>query len=64
MANNSATGIHWDLSDLFAAHDDGKIGTRRIMDITPTELHQRIPLVIGSAEDVEFVARMIAETAP
>jgi oligoendopeptidase F len=25
MANNSATGIHWDLSDLFAAHDDGKI---------------------------------------
>jgi fructose-1,6-bisphosphatase I len=39
-------------------------GTRRIMDITPTELHQRVPLVIGSADDVAFVARMIAETTP
>ncbi len=27
MANNSATGIQWDLSDLFAAHDDGNIET-------------------------------------
>ncbi|MGZ8520378.1 MAG: M3 family oligoendopeptidase, partial [Candidatus Binatia bacterium] len=27
MANNSAAGIRWDLSDLFAAHDDGKIET-------------------------------------
>jgi oligoendopeptidase F len=25
MANNSATGIRWDLSDLFNAYDDGKI---------------------------------------
>ena len=25
MANNSAAGIHWDLSDLFAAHDDRQI---------------------------------------
>jgi len=37
-------------------------GTRRIMDIAPSELHQRIPLVIGCAEDVAFVSRMIAET--
>ncbi|MCL4865923.1 MAG: fructose-1,6-bisphosphatase, partial [Gemmatimonadales bacterium] len=37
-------------------------GTRRILDIAPSELHQRIPLVIGCAEDVAFVARMIAET--
>jgi oligoendopeptidase F len=27
MANNSAAGIRWDLSDLFAAYDDGKIET-------------------------------------
>lgn len=27
MANNSAAGIRWDLSDLFAAHDDEKIAT-------------------------------------
>jgi fructose-1,6-bisphosphatase I len=31
-------------------------GVERILDIQPTELHQRIPLVIGSREDVGFVA--------
>ncbi len=31
-------------------------GLTRIMDIVPTELHQRTPLVIGSRKDVEFVA--------
>lgn len=31
-------------------------GTRRILDLVPTELHQRTPLVIGSREDVGFVA--------
>ncbi len=31
-------------------------GTRRIMDIMPSELHQRTPLVIGSREDVGFVS--------
>jgi fructose-1,6-bisphosphatase I len=27
-------------------------GTNRILDLKPTEVHQRTPLVIGSAEDV------------
>jgi fructose-1,6-bisphosphatase I len=27
-------------------------GTQRILDITPTTLHQRVPLLIGSADDV------------
>ncbi len=31
-------------------------GLNRILDIMPRELHQRIPLVIGSREDVGFVA--------
>ncbi len=31
-------------------------GTRRILDIVPTELHERTPLVIGSREDVGYVA--------
>jgi fructose-1,6-bisphosphatase I len=31
-------------------------GMQRILDIVPTELHQRTPLVIGSREDVGFVA--------
>lgn len=31
-------------------------GTRRILDIMPDHLHQRTPLVIGSREDVGYVA--------
>ena len=28
-------------------------GTQRILDVKPTSIHQRVPLIIGSAEDVE-----------
>jgi fructose-1,6-bisphosphatase I len=39
-------------------------GCRRIMEIVPTDLHQRTPLVIGSRTDVEFATQaMSAETA-
>ena len=34
-------------------------GVNRILDIVPDELHQRTPLVIGSREDVGFVADTI-----
>ncbi len=36
-------------------------GRRRILDLQPEALHQRIPLVIGSKRDVEFVAAVLAE---
>jgi fructose-1,6-bisphosphatase I len=36
-------------------------GLRRILDLEPTQLHQRTPLVIGSAGDVEFVRQMLTE---
>ncbi|MSR01904.1 MAG: class 1 fructose-bisphosphatase [Gemmatimonadetes bacterium] len=36
-------------------------GRRRILDLQPGALHQRIPLVIGSKRDVEFVAAVLAE---
>lgn len=36
-------------------------GRRRILDIAPTALHQRTPLVIGGAADVDYVAQVIAE---
>ncbi len=36
-------------------------GSRPILDITPTELHQRTPLVIGCVDDVAFVQRIVAE---
>jgi fructose-1,6-bisphosphatase I len=42
-------------------------GLNRILDIVPTELHQRVPLVIGSREDVGFVAdtlRRVAKARP
>ena len=34
-------------------------GTKRIMDIVPTELHQRTPLFIGSQYDVEMIEDFI-----
>ena len=34
-------------------------GTQRIMDIEPTELHQRVPLIIGSREDVQMAEDFI-----
>jgi len=39
-------------------------GTKRIMEIKPTELHQRTPLYIGSREDVELVEKFIAGKMP
>ena len=36
-------------------------GCRPILDIKPTELHQRTPLVIGSKDDVRFVERILRE---
>jgi fructose-1,6-bisphosphatase I len=38
-------------------------GVNRILDIEPNSLHQRTPLVIGSREDVGFVADTLREVA-
>lgn len=38
-------------------------GINRILDIEPESLHQRTPLVIGSREDVGFVADTLREVA-
>ena len=36
-------------------------GARDILDITPTALHQRTPLIIGSKRDVAFARSVLAE---
>jgi fructose-1,6-bisphosphatase I len=36
-------------------------GVKRIMDIQPTKLHQRVPVFLGSKEEVELVTRYHAE---
>ncbi|GAB1410039.1 class 1 fructose-bisphosphatase [Desulfovibrionales bacterium] len=38
-------------------------GHRRILDIEPSELHQRVPLFIGSRLDVEFAQQTFAQYA-
>lgn len=38
-------------------------GTRRILDIEPQELHQRVPLFVGSKQDVEMVLKFYADAA-
>ena len=43
-----------------AAGGKATTGQRRILDIEPTELHQRVPLIIGSVEDVENFERFVA----
>lgn len=37
-------------------------GHTPILDLQPTSLHQRVPLVIGSRDDVAFVTAMLAES--
>jgi fructose-1,6-bisphosphatase I len=39
-------------------------GTQRILDVTPTELHQRTPLYIGSAGEVELAKRVLSQALP
>ncbi|HPF61517.1 MAG: class 1 fructose-bisphosphatase [Gemmatimonadales bacterium] len=36
-------------------------GRQRILDLVPQALHERVPLVIGCVEDVEFVRRTLME---
>ncbi len=38
-------------------------GVHRILDIEPLELHQRVPLFVGSKRDVEIVLKHYAEAA-
>ena len=38
-------------------------GFQRIMEIEPTSLHQRVPLIIGSSEDVKSYERFFQESA-
>jgi fructose-1,6-bisphosphatase I len=38
-------------------------GYRRILDLVPTSLHQRVPLVFGSCDEVERLARYVAGPA-
>ena len=34
-------------------------GTKQILDITPTSMHQRVPLILGSRVDVELYEEYI-----
>ena len=36
-------------------------GANRILEIEPTDIHQKVPLIIGSAEDVDEYGRFYAE---
>ncbi|KAF5750879.1 fructose-1 6-bisphosphatase chloroplastic-like [Tripterygium wilfordii] len=38
----------------------GSDGHKRVLDITPTEIHQRVPLYIGSLEEVEKLEKYLA----
>lgn len=42
-----------------AAGGKATLGGAAILDVLPTELHQRVPLIIGSAEDVATYERIV-----
>jgi len=39
-------------------------GSQRILDVEPTELHQRVPLYIGSKNEVELARQVLSGPAP
>lgn len=48
----------------FLAEQSGGIastGSKRIMEIDPTELHQRVPFMCGSADMVKAAEKMIQD---
>ena len=47
-----------------AAGGAATTGTDRILDIQPDNLHQRVPLVLGSREDVETFGRFMKGVGP
>jgi fructose-1,6-bisphosphatase I len=44
-----------------AAGGAASTGTQRILDIQPTELHQRVPLILGSKRNVADFERFVSE---
>jgi fructose-1,6-bisphosphatase I len=46
-----------------AAGGAASTGVKRILDVEPTSLHQRVPLFIGSKEDVELAEQMMKAPA-
>ena len=38
-------------------------GTQRILDVVPTDLHQKVPLIVGSPEDVARYEKMCYPSA-
>jgi fructose-1,6-bisphosphatase I len=43
-----------------AAGGKASTGRERILDLVPTELHQRVPLILGSSSDVDTFLRFVA----
>lgn len=44
-----------------AAGGRATLGKSSVLDVVPTELHQRVPLIIGSKEDVDVYERIVNE---
>ncbi len=39
-------------------------GLMRMLEVVPTHIHQRVPLIFGSSEEVEMLERYASETGP
>lgn len=47
-----------------AAGGRASTGTERVVDIQPTDIHQRVPFVVGSAQDVELYEHFLKTGSP
>lgn len=36
-------------------------GTQRILDLVPTDIHQRVPIFIGSADDIQDLVDLLRD---
>lgn len=46
-----------------AAGGAASTGSERVLDVVPSQLHQRTPLYIGSADDVDDAVQLISGSA-
>ena len=61
MSSRSPVRHHLTQSPLRQAGGLGSTGKGRVMEVDPTEVHQRVPLFVGSKKEVEYLESFISK---
>ena len=61
------TVMHFNNFDIIViaeqAGGKGSTGKQRVLDVDPTEVHQRVPLFVGSKKEVEYLESFTMKSA-